>query len=601
MNEIDGSTGGDSLSGTAGADLINGAPPALQAGASVNATQVGSGLGALVFATAAPGDAGRLFLLTKGGVLRSLDLATGAAQQVADLSAEIDDAGEQGLLGLAFHPEFWGNGKLYLYLTNNAGDMELREYTVDPADQGALLASSMRVLLTVPQPGTATNHKAGWIGFGPDGRLHIATGDGGPGGDPNNTGQNPNDLLGSILRIDVDRDDFPADAARNYGIPAGNPFANGIGGAPEVWAHGLRNPYRDSFDRGTGALWIADVGQGRREEINIGAPGANFGWKLYEGDLTYPGGLPAGTLPPGITGPVFAYGRGAGDQSVTGGHVHRGPESGLTGSYIFGDFVSGRVWRLFDADDDGVFQAGERGEILAASVMGARTLTSFAEDAEGRLYAIGIDGRVLRLDVGGGGLDGADTIDAGDGDDRVFAGAGHDRVLGGRGRNLLSGMEGADTLIGGNLADTLIGGAGVDLLAGGAGNDQLMGGAGGDRLNGGAGNDLISGGAGGDVLAGGAGADRFRWSSVADSPRGQPFDRVLDFDSAAGDRLDLSALVGGTFGFIGTAGFAATGAQIRAVPLAGATRVEVSLDGGPADLLILVYSAAPIGAGDFIL
>lgn len=600
MNEIDGTSGADSLLGTNAADLINGAPPVLQAGAAASFTEIATGLGALVFATAAPGDDGRLFLLTKGGVVRSLDLATGAAQQVVDLSAQINDSGEQGLLGMAFHPDFWTNGKLYLYLTNNAGDMELREYTVDPANQGALLASSMRVLLTVPQPGTATNHKAGWIGFGPDGNLFIATGDGGGGGDPNNTGQDPNDLLGSILRIDVNRDDFPADAGRNYGIVGGLSAMHF--GAPEVWAYGLRNPYRDSFDRGTGDLWIADVGQGRREEINIGDYAANYGWKLYEGDLTYPGGAPAGTLPPGITGPVFTYNRDAGDRSVIGGYVQRGPESGLTGSYIFGDFESGRIWRLFDANDDGIFQPGERVEIDTGATMGLERLTSFAEDAQGRLYAIGIDGRVLRLDAPGAAtLDGADTIDAGSGDDRVFAGFGNDRVLGGRGANLLSGMEGADTLYGGTLADTLIGGAGDDLLSGAARNDLLMGGAGRDRLNGGSGNDLISGGLGGDVLAGGAGADRFRWSSVADSPRGQPFDRVVDFDGAAGDRLDVSALVAGPFSFIGTAGFAASGAQIRAVPLATATRIEISLDGGPADMLVLIYSAAPIGAGDFIL
>jgi Ca2+-binding RTX toxin-like protein len=601
VNPIDGTLAAEFLSGSRGADLIYGAAPALVAAGAPGLVPVATGLGTAVFATAAPGDAGRLFVVEKAGVITSLDLAGGTISPVLDISAEVNRAGEQGLLGLAFHPEFHLNGRLFLFFSNLAGDTVLREYAMDPADRGRVLPGSGRDLLTVAQPGDFQNHKAGWIGFGPDDMLHVATGDGGGGGDPLGTGQDPNDLLGSILRIDVDAPDaFPADPTRNYAIPADNPFAAG-GGAPEVWAYGLRNPYRDGFDRGTGLLWIGDVGQGRREEIDIGAPGANYGWALYEGDLTYPGGLPAGALPPGITGPAFAYGREAGDRTVIGGYVHRGPDSALHGQYVFGDYVSGRVWTLADHDGDGVLEAAERA-VLDDTTFGGFRLASFAEDAEGTLYALGLDGSLFRIAPGTptGTPDGADTIAAGSGDDRVFAGAGNDLANGGAGDDLLSGMEGDDSLVGSLGADTLAGGAGSDLLRGGDGNDLLMGGAGPDRLFGDAGDDLLVGGGGGDRLTGGDGADVFRWTGIADSPGGIEADRVLDFDAAEGDVLDVSALVAGVFTMIGAAPFAGTGAQLRTVVNAAGTRVELSLDGGPADLVFVVLGAPGLSGADFL-
>lgn len=599
-NLLEGSLGADSLRGTGRDDLILGTDPALVTTTAPTMQQVASGLGTAVFATAMPGDAGRLLVVDKAGVIRNLDVATGQVQTFLNISAQVNAAGEQGLLGLAFHPDFHRNGKFYVFFSNQAGDTVLREYRMDPANPGAPLPSSARDLLTVPQPGDFTNHKAGWIGFGPDGMLHIATGDGGGGGDPLNTGQNPNDLLGAILRIDVDGDDFPADPSRNYAIPADNPFASGSGGAPEVWAYGLRNPYRAGFDRGTGELWIADVGQGRREEVNIGAPGANYGWPLYEGDLTYPGGAPAGPLPPGITAPVFAYGHDNGDRSVIGGYVHRGPDSGLHGQYVFGDFVSGRIWRMSDTDGDGDLDR----TLLDGSALGAFQLTSLAEDGEGNLYALALNGRLFRILPGTptGPQDGADTIIAGNGDDRAFGFAGDDRINGGAGNDLLAGMEGNDTLIGHTGADTLSGGAGADLLRGGEGHDLLMGGQGADRLFGDAGDDVLVGGAGADVLAGGAGADIFRWTSVTDSPAiaGQR-DRVADFNGAEGDRLDLSALVAGSFAFIGSAPFAPTGAQVRVVEGPNAWRVDVAPNGGPAEMSFIVVSAAPLTQADFLL
>jgi len=596
VTEIAGTLAAETLRGTGADDLILGADPALVTSTAPALQQVASGLGTAVFAAAMPGDAGRLLVLDKTGVIRSLDVATGAVQPFLNISAQVSPAGEQGLLGLAFHPDFHANGRFYVFFSNLAGDTVLREYTMDPANPGAPLPGSARDLLTVPQPGGDANHKAGWIGFGADGMLYIATGDGGS--SLASTGQTTNDLLGAILRIDVNGDDFPADAARNYAIPADNPFVAG-GGLAEIWAYGLRNPYRAGFDRGTDELWIGDVGQGRREEVDIGAAGANFGWALYEGDLTYPGGTPAGALPPGITGPVFSYGRDAGDRTVIGGYVHRGPESGLQGQYVFGDFVSGRVWTLSDTDGDGVL---ERSVISDGSLLGGFQLTAFAEDGEGSLFAVAIDGRVFRIQPGAptGPQDGSDTMIAGQGDDRAFGFAGNDLANGGAGNDLLGGMEGDDSLLGAAGADTLAGGAGNDLLRGGEGKDLLMGGRGIDKLLGDSGDDLLLGGLGADVLYGGLGADIFRWTSVTESTA-TARDRVADFSAAQGDLLDLSALVAGSFAFIGSAAFAATGAQVRVVQGVTASRVDVSLDGGAADMVFVVAGTTPLMASDFLL
>lgn len=586
---IIGTLGGETLTGTRAGEVIYGASPFAAATAPTITPVVASGLGDALFALSPPGDGGTLLVVTKSGVVRTVDLATGgiAATPFLDLTGQVATAGEQGLLGMAFHPDFAANGRFYVYLSNLAGDSEIREYRVDPAAPDRALAGSGRVLLTIDQP-AFTNHKGGWIGFDATGRLLIATGDGGGGGDPNNTGQNPNDLLGSILRIDVDSDAFPADAARNYAIPADNPFVAG-GGAPEVWAYGLRNPFRDSVDRATGTLWIGDVGQDAREEVNIGAPGANYGWDLYEGDVTYPGGVPVTPpLPAGITFPIFDYDRTAGDRTVIGGYVHRGPETGLQGRYVFGDFISGRIWTLDDIDGDGAWTRTQIGSVPAFR------LTSFAEDAEGRLYAVSQGGVLYRIDAGApaGTADGNDIIDARDGNDRVFAGAGADIARGQAGDDLLNGMEGNDTLNGGTGEDTLIGGAGADQLRGGAGRDELLGGAG---------DDLLRGEGGADRLWGGAGADRFDYRAFAESTAAAA-DRILDFDGAAGDRIGLAALVPGRFDFIGGAAFTAgAGPQVR-VEVAGAiTRVEASATGTGIDLRIELEGAAPLTAADFIL
>lgn len=583
---IIGSPAGESLAGTVRGDIIYGASP-FAAATAPSLSPVASGLGTALFALSSPGDGSTMLVVAKSGLVQSVDLATGAVSPTAflNLVGQVSTGGEQGLLGMAFHPDAARNGLFYVYLSNLAGDTEVREYRVDPADPTRALPASGRVLLTIDQP-AFQNHKGGWLGFDAAGKLLVAVGDGGGGGDPQGTGQNPNDLLGSILRIDIDTDGFPGDPARNYAIPADNPFAAGVGGAPEVWAYGLRNPFRNSVDDATGTLWIGDVGQDRREEVNIGAPGANYGWAITEGTLTYPGGVPAGT-PPGITLPLFDYGHvGGSDGSIIGGYVYRGPQTGLQERYIFGDFNSGRVWSLDDADGNGTWTRTLLGTV------GSVQLSSFAEDAEGNLYAVTTIGNLLRLDAGNpaGTVDGNDTIDARGGADRIFAGAGDDSVKAGAGDDLVQGMEGNDTLLGAAGQDTLVGGAGADSLSGGTGADQLLGGAGADRLRGGAGADLLSGGAGDDV---------FVFRGLADSTVAAA-DRILDFGAA--DLIDLSGVVAGRFAFIGGAAFVAgNGAQLRVETVGTITRIEGTATGGAPDLLIEIVGAVSLTAADFLL
>jgi len=372
----------------------------------LRADRIATGLAAPVFAASAPGDPNRLFVLEKdSGRVVLLDLATNqvSPQAFFDVPAgDLSNDGERGLLGLAFHPDYVANGRAYLNLTNENGDTEIWEVTrsgnpdlADPA--------SVRVLLTVNRDPALSNHNGGWIGFGPDGFLYIATGDGGSGNDPTNNAQNIDDLRGKMLRIDVNSDAFPGDPGRNYAIPPGNPFV-GTNGADEVWAYGLRNPWRPSFDSESGALYIADVGQNAREEINFLAPGTgagtNFGWRVMEGTL--PTGLPQLGNPspgdPSLRAPIAEYGRGFGDfqgSSVTGGYEYHGPGGGQ-GLYFFADFVSNHVWTL-RVENGQAFDFAQRDAEIVASAGELDQIASFATDGSNRLYAIGLDGEIFRL------------------------------------------------------------------------------------------------------------------------------------------------------------------------------------------------------------
>lgn len=329
---------------------------------------------------------GRLFILEQPGRIRIMQGGSLLPTPFLDISDKVDCCGERGLLGLAFHPQYSENGYFYINYTTLINDQLTTiiariQVSADPnlADPG-----SEKVLISQEQP--FSNHNGGGLVFGPDGYLYIGLGDGGSAGDPNGNGQSVQTLLGKLLRIDVDNGD-------PYAIPADNPFANG-GGLPEIWAYGLRNPWRFSFDRLTGDLFIGDVGQGDWEEIDYlpaGSPGgANFGWNYYEGNHPY-----QGTPPPGVdfVFPVAEYGHGP-DISVTGGIVYRGTVlPNWNGVYLYGDYGSGRVRGLVHLED-GSWQDGILFELNAQ-------IASFGEDEYGEVYLTDYSGNLLRLEASG--------------------------------------------------------------------------------------------------------------------------------------------------------------------------------------------------------
>lgn len=357
---------------------------ALVATTALAQTPVGSGYSQPVFLTAPVGDS-RLFVVEKGGLIK---VQQGSSVSTwLDLSTRVDTAGERGLLGLAFDPAFSSNGRFYVdYIDKTTLNTVVASYTVGGA--GTVDLASERTILTVAQPAGRNNHKAGWLGFSAadPGQLYIATGDGGSANDPDNNAQNLNSNLGKLLRVTPGADG-------GYTVPADNPFV-GVAGNDEIWAYGLRNPYRNSFDRQTGDLWMGDVGQGAREEINFATAaaglgrGANYGWRVREGSIATPG--ISDPVPPNLTGPLHDYGRDLGG-SIIGGYVYRGGDASLAGQYVFGDFVSGRIWRMS-------LNGGAVGSVTEmASPFGGFTLTSFGEGGDGALYAMGLNGEIVLL------------------------------------------------------------------------------------------------------------------------------------------------------------------------------------------------------------
>ncbi|HYD66535.1 PQQ-dependent sugar dehydrogenase [Azospirillum sp.] len=468
-NVLAGTAGANQITGSAAPDLIYGFDPnGPQAAVSgITATRVATDLDQPLFATAAPDDASRLFVVERGGTIRILDLENGGTVNTPflDVTREISVGGERGLLGLAFHPDYATNGRFYVNLINREGDTEIRGYTVSATNPDRADPGSAALVLRVEQPEGLSNHKAGWLDFAPDGTLYAALGDGGVAANA----QNADNLLGKILRLDVNADAFPADAARNYAIPANNPFA-ATAGADEIWALGLRNPWRASFDRGTGEMYIADVGQNEWEEIDIGQAGANYGWPAFEGTEAYQNVTPTiGTLTP----PIYTYGHDVG-RSITGGYVYRGPAEEMQGQYVFGDFISGRIWSL--QSSGGTWSATERTAQIQTNAGRINQIASFGEDARGNLYVVDFDGDIFRLTPRGaagaaGSGDGADVLRAGDGPDMVFAGDGADAVFGDLGDDELHGHDGDDTLDAGDGNDVVFGGAGNDLIIGDGGGD----------------------------------------------------------------------------------------------------------------------------------
>ena len=363
-----------------------------------------------VFATPAPRDASRLFIVEKGGVIRILDLVTGQLNPTPFLTVPDTDASssESGLLGLAFHPDYANNGKFYVNVTvdNSAAPgpfaTHIREYRVSSNPDIADPASK-REILSFAQP--FGNHNGGWIGFSPhDSNLYIASGDGGGGGDPLNSGQSLNTLLGKMLRIDVNGDAFPNDSNANYGIPPTNPFVNRTDARAEIWAYGLRNPWRDSFDRNTGDLWMGDVGQAAREEIDFQAAastgGENYAWNRREGFSPYQGGQ----LLAGDVQPVYDYAHGNSPlqgNSVIGGYVYRGPIDTWVGRYFFADSLSDNIWSFDPTDPINTVRRMNDLLVPDGGTIGGGPLpndiVSFAEDSSGNVYLVEIDGELHKM------------------------------------------------------------------------------------------------------------------------------------------------------------------------------------------------------------
>lgn len=329
----------------------------------------------------------RLFVVEQSGVISVFpnDPDVEEADIFLNIQDRVTDASnEEGLLGLAFHPDYETNGYFYVnYTATNPDRTVISRFSVNESDENSADAASETVLLTYNQP--YGNHNGGHLTFGPDGYLYIAAGDGGSAGDPENNGQDRGTLLGSILRIDVDTQENGND----YGIPDDNPFAgNEEDYREEIYAFGLRNPWRFSFDAETEQLWAGDVGQNSMEEVDLIESGLNYGWNIMEGTMCYPSGTDCSQE--GLELPVYTYDHSRGDQSITGGYVYRGsdiPE--LTGYYVYADFISGRIWALDTSD----LENPDNTEIYHADF----NISSFGVDQNNELYLTAFDGKIYRF------------------------------------------------------------------------------------------------------------------------------------------------------------------------------------------------------------
>jgi len=332
---------------------------------------VATGLANPVAITHAGDGSGRLFITLRSGQIVICNGAQILATPFLDIRGLVSAGGEQGLLSAAFHPNYVGNGFFYVSYTDAVGDSVIARYSVS-VDPNRANSSSGVILLTITQP--FSNHNGGQLQFGPDGYLYISIGDGGSGGDPQDNGQNLRNLLGKILRIDVD-------SAFPFAVPADNPFVGGVGGdREEIWSYGLRNPWRFSFDRLTGDLFIGDVGQASWEEVDFqpatSTGGENYGWRLMEGNSCFD---PQTNCNDGtLTLPILVYNHGVGC-SITGGYRYRGSKNpALNGVYLYGDYCTGRIW---GAQEDGM-GAWTTTELLDTTF----SISTFGEDEAGELY-----------------------------------------------------------------------------------------------------------------------------------------------------------------------------------------------------------------------
>ncbi len=346
---------------------------------SIQLVPVATNLSRPLFLTYAPDQTGRLFIVEQGGTIRILQNGRLLAEPFLDVTHLVSCCGERGLLGLAFHPSFRQNQLFFINYTNREGHTVIARYR---ANGNRADVASAQILLTIEQP--YANHNGGMIAFGPDGMLYIGMGDGGAAGDPLNAGQRLDTLLGKILRIDVNR----SEGGRAYAIPADNPVL--AGRRSEIWSYGWRNPWRFSFDRETGDMWIADVGQNAVEEVHFqpasSKGGENYGWRIMEGDRCY--NPPQNCSREGLVMPVLTYTHDQG-RSITGGYRYRGNDmSAFRGAYFYGDYVSGRIWAA-------TLQAGrwQSREVLRTDL----NISSFGEDATGELYVVDHRGAVYRM------------------------------------------------------------------------------------------------------------------------------------------------------------------------------------------------------------
>lgn len=356
------------------------APPGQQTGVALEL--VVAGLTFPLGLTAPPGDP-RLFVVEKGGAIRIVRDGAPLAPPFLDLSAKVSRGSEQGLLGLAFDPAYATTGRFFVNYTDTDGNTRIAAYRVS-SDADRADPASEAILLTIEQP--YSNHNGGGLAFGPDGFLYVGMGDGGSGGDPLGNGQDRSDLLGSLLRLDV--------SGAGYAIPPDNPFAGEQGARGELWDYGLRNPWRFSFDRSTGDLYIADVGQSEREEIDVaprasgGGRGLNYGWNRMEGSVCYGGGSCAST---GLVLPVTEYSHDQGC-SVTGGYVYRGAAvPAIAGHYFYADYCQGWV-RSFRYQNGAAAEARQWPTLAPGG-----PIASFGEDASGELYVLDAGGSVYRV------------------------------------------------------------------------------------------------------------------------------------------------------------------------------------------------------------
>jgi len=360
-------------------------PPPPPPAAGLALQEVTNGVPFPVDITAPPGDPNRLFVVAKAGQIRILKQGVLLATPFLDITSQVSSAGERGLLGLAFAPDFATSGRFVIHYTNTAGDTRVSTVRVS-ANPDVADPATEQVILAVAQP--FSNHNGGQVAFGPDGMLYIALGDGGSGGDPQNNGQNLDSPLGKLLRLEV----LGNGTAR---VPADNPHVGQANRRGEIWSHGLRNPWRFSFDAGTGDLYIADVGQSALEEVNVSTAasgrgrGVNFGWRIMEGTNCF--NPSSGCTTSGLTLPVVTYGRSDGC-SITGGYVYRGAAiPAIAGHYFYSDYCTG--WLRSFRHQAG--QAVDRQEWAGITPNGA--VTTFGVDGRGELYLGTNAGRVYRI------------------------------------------------------------------------------------------------------------------------------------------------------------------------------------------------------------